>query len=99
MTSTPIRRRRGIAITATSLTLAMVTAQPAQAIDRVGEGFSHFIDCAGLMLTAPSTHAENCLPNHIPDSLSSLATLSTGAVPPPPVITPPEPPPPSGPEE
>lgn len=99
MTSTHTRRRRGIAITATSLTLAMVTAQPAQAIDRVGEGFGHFIDCAGLMLTAPSAHADNCLPNHIPDSLSSLATPSTGIAPPPPVITPPEPPPPSGPAD
>lgn len=98
MTTTHTRRRRGLAITATSLTLAMVTAPPARAFDRVGEGFSHFIDCAGLMLTAPSIHAENCLPNHIPDSLSSLATPSVGAAPPPPVVTPAAPPSPSGPE-
>ena len=34
----------------------------------------HFIDCAGVLITAPDVHAANCLPNNIPPETNSLAS-------------------------
>lgn len=34
----------------------------------------HFIDCAGVLITAPDVHAANCLPNNIPPETKSMAS-------------------------
>lgn len=34
----------------------------------------HFIDCAGVLITAPDIHAANCLPNNIGPEMKSLGS-------------------------
>ncbi len=34
----------------------------------------HFIDCAGVLITAPDIHAANCLPSVIGPEMNSLAS-------------------------
>lgn len=43
----------------------------------------HYFHCLGLMLTDPEQHAEECLPNNIPNSNKSLSEPSIGSPPPP----------------
>lgn len=32
----------------------------------------HFIDCAGVLITAPDIHAANCLPSNVPPETTAL---------------------------
>ncbi|MBN9317823.1 MAG: hypothetical protein J0I99_18955 [Devosia sp.] len=34
----------------------------------------HFIDCAGVLISAPSIHAKYCMPSNIPPEMKSLAS-------------------------
>ena len=34
----------------------------------------HFLDCAGVLITAPDVHAANCLPSNIGPEMKSLAS-------------------------
>lgn len=38
----------------------------------------HFIDCAGVLITAPDVHAANCLPSNIGPEMKSLGSGSGG---------------------
>jgi hypothetical protein len=40
----------------------------------------HFIDCAGVLITAPDVHAANCLPSNIAPETKSLASSPDDAV-------------------
>ena len=40
--------------------------------------WQHFIDCAGVLITAPDVHAANCLPNNIGPEMKSLGSSSDG---------------------
>ncbi len=38
----------------------------------------HFIDCAGVLITAPDIHAANCLPSNVAPETKSLGADSIG---------------------
>lgn len=73
------KRSRAILIgaaTAVAVTLAGVAGAQALTAAHV----KHYIECFGWMITDPDTHADNCLPGHIPP----LESLSSDGGPPPP---------------
>lgn len=41
----------------------------------------HFIDCAGVLITAPDIHAANCLPSNIAPETKSLGSSSESSDP------------------
>lgn len=45
-----------------------------QSVDPV----QHFIDCFGVMISAPEVHAANCMPSNIPPEMDSLASDDDG---------------------
>jgi hypothetical protein len=55
----------GAMILATSASSQSVTPQSV-------DPMQHFIDCAGVLISAPDVHAANCLPNNIPPEMKSL---------------------------
>lgn len=57
----------GMVILAGSATSQSVTPQGVDPLQ-------HFIDCAGVLISAPDVHAANCLPNNIPPEMKSLAS-------------------------
>lgn len=69
-------RRTAKALLVSAGTAAIVTVfgvAGAQAFTpNVQDNVEHFIECFGWMLTDPDTHAQNCLPGHIPP-LETLA--------------------------
>jgi hypothetical protein len=84
------RRRR---LWAASISAALIVTPQAQAFERIIRGVDRFVYCAGLMLSDPKTHAENCLPSRVvspPDSLlsgnSDPGPVTLVAPPPPPVV-------------
>lgn len=40
--------------------------------------WQHFIDCAGVLITAPDVHAANCLPSNVAPETKSLGASSDG---------------------
>lgn len=40
--------------------------------------WQHFIDCAGVLITAPDVHAANCLPSNVGPESRSLGASSDG---------------------
>lgn len=44
--------------------------------------WQHFIDCAGVLITAPDVHAANCLPSNIGPEMKSLASDDDSGCPP-----------------
>lgn len=42
----------------------------------------HFIDCAGVLITAPDVHAANCLPSNIGPESKSLGSSNGSGSPP-----------------
>lgn len=46
-----------------------------QSVDPV----QHFIDCAGVLITAPEVHAANCMPSNIPPKTTSLMSNEDGS--------------------
>ena len=57
----------GLLLLATSASSQSVTPQSV-------DPWQHFIDCAGVLITAPDVHAANCLPSNIPPETKSLAS-------------------------
>ena len=41
----------------------------------------HFIDCAGVLITAPDVHAANCLPSNIGPEMKSLGSSNGSGTP------------------
>jgi hypothetical protein len=46
-----------------------------QSVDPV----QHFIDCAGVLITAPEVHAANCMPSNNPPTTTSLMSNEDGS--------------------
>lgn len=59
----------GMVILAGSATSQSVTPQSVDPLQ-------HFIDCAGVLISAPDVHAANCLPSNIPPEMKSLGGAS-----------------------
>jgi len=43
----------------------------------------HFIDCAGVLITAPDIHAANCLPSNVGPETRALGAAGSGSYVPP----------------
>ena len=73
-----LRHLRLIGITATLAAGGLILAGSAasqsvtpQSVDPM----QHFIDCAGVLISAPDVHAANCLPSNVPpDGIASLTS-------------------------
>lgn len=91
--TTASRRIRRHRLLAATLSAALVGAPHVQAFERVVIGLEHFSDCASLMLSRPKQHAQECLPNRVPDDFSTLGSLSDSPVPASTLAPPPPPPP------
>ena len=80
----PSRKKR-IAIAAGVLLAAGAAGSYASAND-LGSGAIHFVECFGLMIVDPDTHANNCLPNTVKVEFGSIS--SPGGPPAPAPVTP-----------
>ena len=73
-----IARTKLFAVVATAGVLALGGTTAARALTpNVVAEVGHFVECFGWMITAPDTHADNCLPGHIPP-LESLVDSGPG---------------------
>ena len=80
------RRRRRLC--AAGISAALIVTPQVQAFERVIIGIDHFVDCAGLLLSNPRAHAENCLPNRVKPNFDSLVSSNSDGL----VVAPPAPP-------
>jgi len=72
----PARRLRFLAILSTVAAAGLLlagTASSQTVTPQSVDPLQHFIDCAGVLITAPDVHAANCMPNNIPPDMKSLA--------------------------
>jgi hypothetical protein len=61
----------GLLLLAPSASSQTVTPQ---SVDPV----QHFIDCAGVLITAPDIHAANCLPSNVAPETKALGAAGSG---------------------
>ena len=69
--TTAPRAAGGLLLLASSANSQTVTPQ---SVDPV----QHFIDCAGVLITAPDIHAANCLPSNVAPETKALGAAGSG---------------------
>lgn len=91
LSNTSARARRAAVLAAAAMTLSVLPGSSAHAIDRMGIGTQHFVDCLGLLLSDPAAHEANCLPNRVVPQFGTLSSSETSRpVVVPPVVVPPD---------
>lgn len=61
-------------VTAGSLLILAGAASSQTVTPQSVDPMQHFIDCAGVLISAPDVHAANCLPSNIGPETNSLAS-------------------------
>ena len=65
-------------VTAGSLLILAGAASSQTVTPQSVDPMQHFIDCAGVLISAPDVHAANCLPSNIGPETNSLASTPGG---------------------
>lgn len=80
-----LARRLRIGTVATLAAGALLLLAPSASSQTVTpqsvDPLQHFIDCAGVLITAPDIHAANCLPSNIGPEMKSLGSSNESSNP------------------
>ncbi|MBL8593426.1 MAG: hypothetical protein ABS35_31745 [Kaistia sp. SCN 65-12] len=69
------------ALAASGLLLLAPSASSQTVTPQSVDPLQHFIDCAGVLITAPDIHAANCLPSNVAPETKALGAAGSGGGP------------------